>query len=183
MQSQTLRKFKWYWAWNDHKEEAWLREMAQQGWHLSEIGPHGFYTFAKAEPADMVYQLDYLVPGKQDHQEYLQLFQDAGWEHLGEMVGWQYWRKRAEPGQDPRIYTDPVSKTEKYSRLLGYLAIFVPFYVLFFPNLGIMLEFDGDIRTWVDVLYALFFITFITIWGYAFIRLTLRMRQLKQGDH
>ena len=101
--------------------------------------------------------------------------------HLGEMAGWQYFRKQAEPGQEPRIYTDPVSKTAKYRRLLGYLAIFVPFFVLFFPNLGILLEFDGNIRTWVDVFYLGFFGLFFLLWGYAFIRLTLRMRQLQQA--
>ena len=28
----TLRKYKWLWPWQDDVEEAWLREMSQQGW-------------------------------------------------------------------------------------------------------------------------------------------------------
>jgi hypothetical protein len=30
--TDTIRKFKWYWAWQDEKEERWLSEIAQQGY-------------------------------------------------------------------------------------------------------------------------------------------------------
>ena len=35
----TIRKFKWYWAWDDEKEEAYLREMAlEEGVEIKEKG-------------------------------------------------------------------------------------------------------------------------------------------------
>jgi len=27
----TMKQFHWFWAWDDEKEENWLREMAQKG--------------------------------------------------------------------------------------------------------------------------------------------------------
>ena len=35
VERKTIRKWKLFWAWQDHEEEIWLREMSQQGYHLS----------------------------------------------------------------------------------------------------------------------------------------------------
>ncbi len=35
---EIKKEFKWFWAWNDEKEEQWLTAMAQQGWHLQSPG-------------------------------------------------------------------------------------------------------------------------------------------------
>lgn len=84
VEAQTVRKFKWFWAWQDDKEEAWLSEMAQAGWHLKWPAMPGFYTFEAGAPRQDVYRLDYVFSNK-DYQNYLQLFQDAGWQHLGDL--------------------------------------------------------------------------------------------------
>ncbi len=78
MTKTTLRKVKLFLPWQDEKEEAWLRQMAQQGWHLSLVAPL-VYTFVRGDPRDDVYRLDYLT-SKADYEEYKQLFQDAGWD-------------------------------------------------------------------------------------------------------
>ena len=31
MQKKRMRKFKWFWAWQDEAEEEWLREMSNNG--------------------------------------------------------------------------------------------------------------------------------------------------------
>ena len=56
---ETIGKFKWFWAWQDEKEENWLRGMSQQGWHLLSAKPFGFYNFESGEKKDFVYRLDY----------------------------------------------------------------------------------------------------------------------------
>ena len=123
MASDMIRKFKWFWAWQDDDEEAWLREMSLQGWHLSSIGGPGLYIFALGEQRDYVYRLDYRHPARMEKDAYLQLFQDAGWEHLGSLSGWQYFRKIARAEEPLDIYTDVESKVEKYRRLLGVLVV------------------------------------------------------------
>lgn len=48
--------FRLFFAWNDAKEERWLQEMAQTGWHLV-CGPI-VYCFEQWVPAQMRYRLD-----------------------------------------------------------------------------------------------------------------------------
>jgi len=114
--------FRVYGAWNNEGEERWLGRMARSGWHLT--APRGvYYRFVKGVPADIVYRLDYQRPAKGDLDEYLGLFRDAGWEHVGEFGNWHYFRIRAGQGHAPEIHTDPESKIAMFRRLLGFLAI------------------------------------------------------------
>jgi len=124
----TISKFKWFWAWQDEKEEAWLHEMAQQGLHLRSVTGPGYYEFEMGEPRNEYYRMDYILDRK-DYQNYLQLFKDAGWEHLGEMGGWQYFRTKAEGTAIPEIYTDKDSKAQKYQRLVTILVVFLPIFI------------------------------------------------------
>src|SRR5512137_466287 len=117
-----IRKSKWFWAWQDDREEAWLGEMSRQGLHLRHPGPFGQYTFEQGEPSEFVYRLDFVANARKN-PDYYQLFRDAGWEHAGELGGWQYWRKEVRGGKVPEIFTDNASKIQKYQRLLGYLFI------------------------------------------------------------
>lgn len=105
-----------FWAWDDEKEETWLSQMAQSGWHLAQVKLFT-YIFVAGEPRDFVYRLD-LMPTVKKKDEYFQLFHDAGWEHVDKLVGWEYWRKEVKPGQDPEIFTDQESKSRKYKLLL-----------------------------------------------------------------
>ena len=127
----TMKKFKWFWAWQDEKEESWLSSMAQEGWHLKGLGFPGMYIFNSGEPRNDHYRMDFITDRK-NYQNYLQLFKDAGWEHLGEMGGWQYFRANAETNIPPEIYTDKDSKAKKYQRLMLYLVIFLPIFLNFF---------------------------------------------------
>jgi hypothetical protein len=135
MQSNTMSKFKWFWAWQDDKEEVWLQDMSRQGWHLARPNPLGAYDFVRGEPKEYVYRLDF-QSGSRGRDEYRQLFADAGWEHVGEMAGWQYFRKEVQPGEEAEIFTDNESKIAKYRRLLGYLALFLPIWVVTLSDLG-----------------------------------------------
>jgi hypothetical protein len=132
----TKTVFKWIWGWQDEKEEAWLGEMAARGWHLLPGMLPGFYKFERGEPAEMLYRLDYFSPAKQQRADYLQLFQDSGWEHVGEMTGWQYFRKPAQAGGSTEIYSDPQSKVEKYKRLLAFLGILSPIFLMYLVMLS-----------------------------------------------
>ena len=174
MAEQTIRKFKVFWAWQDDKEEAWLRQMSQEGHHLASLGFPGFYNFTAGEPLNYVYRMDFFTETK-DYAHYLQLFKDAGWEHLGRMGSWQYFRILAKEGESPEIYTDPDSKIQKYRRLLTYLIIFLPIWnVIFLRNLGSsgheVLRFIGFVA------YIVFTVAFIT----AVMQLLKRIKALKR---
>jgi hypothetical protein len=132
MSRDTIRKFKWFWAWQDEAEEAWLGEMSKKGFHLSSAGLPGIYTFNVGEPRDYVYRLDFQTVPKKDKQEYVQLFRDADWEYIGEMSSWQYFRKEARPGEVNEIFTDVESKTAKYKRVLTFLGFLYVILVFMF---------------------------------------------------
>jgi hypothetical protein len=126
MEPETIIKFRWFWAWQDDREEEWLGEMSRKGWHLTGFGFPGVYLFRKGEPRNYVYRLDFQTSRNKDRDAYLRLFNDAGWEHLGNMSAWEYFRKEARGGETPEIFTDPESKIEKYQRILGLLVILLP---------------------------------------------------------
>jgi len=103
-----------FFAWNDAKEERWLEEMAQAGWHLVS-GPI-VYCFELGAPAQMRYRLDYRTESS-GLDEYLKLCKDSGWERVFSFAGWQYFRTAS--ATVPEIYTDAASRIAKYRRLLN----------------------------------------------------------------
>jgi hypothetical protein len=132
----TLRKFRWFWPWQDEREEAWLGSLSREGWHLSSFGFPGVYFFQKGVPKNFVYRLDYQSSQMKDRQVYLQLFRDAGWEHAGKMSAWEYFRKETRPGEEPEIFTDPESKIRKYNLVIASLIVFLPVLLLLFSPLN-----------------------------------------------
>ena len=86
MSNNPVKRFKLFWAWQDEKEEIWLSEMAEQGFHLDRISLPGWYDFNVGEPRKDVYRLDFQsLRSNKDRDSYLQLFADSGWEHVGDM--------------------------------------------------------------------------------------------------
>jgi hypothetical protein len=120
MQGDIVRRRKIFFAWQDEKEEKWLRQMARdEGLHLISVTPPCFYVFREGGRVDHAYRLDFQTVPKGDRAHYLQLFEDAGWEHVGEMNSWHYFRKPVVGGEVPEILTDPDSKAQKYRRVLA----------------------------------------------------------------
>lgn len=168
----TIKKFHWFWAWDDEKEEAWLREKSLDGWHFKSCQFLSNYTFEKGEPIDYVYRLDYFTDRK-EMESYLQLFRDAGWEYFGEMSGWQYFRKESIQGEVPEIYSDNESKKKKYQRILLVLIILLPMIsnTLFITNRSP----NGFMQVFTFVMFA-----FMLIYVYAMVRLLQRITQLNK---
>jgi hypothetical protein len=179
----TQKISKWFWPWQDDKEETWLGNMSTDGWHLHSVGLMGRYTFAKGVKQPYTYRLDYMLLDKKNRADYLQLFQDAGWEYIGEMSNWQYWRKRVTDGQNQEIFTDNESKIKKYQRLL----LFMGFMLLLLVFLGrTMLSglfvFDG-ISSVIEAIYfvgGLLYAIIIPLYAYVVIKLALRVRELRR---
>jgi hypothetical protein len=173
MENKTMRKFKWFWAWQDEAEEAWLRKMSNEGWQLSRIGFPTIYTFRNVEPQDYVYRLDNRSYWKMEKEDYLQLFRDSGWEFVEEMAGWHYFRQAAQVGEELEIYTDAESKIGKYQRLLAFLGILM--LPLFFGVYTLSKAPYG----WVPIIQV-FNALLLVLYVYAIIRILLRIRQLKR---
>ncbi|WP_332860337.1 DUF2812 domain-containing protein [Janthinobacterium svalbardensis] len=122
MSKQLVKKFKWWWVWQDGMHERWLQEQARQGLHLHASDPLGIrMTFERGAPADMAYRWDF--PGVKADPVYTQLFIDGGWERVVDVAGWRCWRKPVVDGKIPEIFTDVPSKVRKYQRNLVFLLV------------------------------------------------------------
>lgn len=117
-----VHKFKFCAIWSDDEIEKWLQEMAAQGLHLRSVNIFNRYSFIRGTPAQVSYCLDF-VPNLNRDGDYYGLFLDAGWEHVIEFTGWQYWRKTFTNGQAPHIFTDVESKIKKFKRALALISI------------------------------------------------------------
>lgn len=131
MNTETKKINKWFWVWDDEKEEAWLRKMANQGWHLSKVGLINSYEFEQEEKRDVIYRIDYKNGYGLKLDEYLQFFSDSGWEHVFEMSGRHYFRAPMRGEDEPEIYTDNESKITKYQQILTGFYIFIPLFIMF----------------------------------------------------
>lgn len=176
MAKNFFTRFRWFWAWQDEKEEAWLGKMSKQGYHLSSISFPGFYSFSRGEPKEYVYRLDYQTFRKKDRDEYLQLFSDAGWEYMGEMGAWQYFRKEIRQGETNEIFTDKESKIGKYKRVIYFSVFFYLIFLVLFTG-----RITGDIPyRWWDAIQIIYLIIFLML-TYAIIRLALRIKKVRNS--
>jgi hypothetical protein len=176
MNEAIIRKRKWFWSWQDEKQEAWLGEMSRKGLHLKGTGPFGSFLFVEGSPREYSYRLDY--NRNKPSEDYIQLLQDAGWENLGSQGGWQYWRKEAQDGNIPDVFTDPESKIQKYQRLLaGYITSAPALYII---GLAILKKYPGRHPLWFVILYISLFMVYIIFAAINAIKIQIRIKELDQ---
>jgi hypothetical protein len=133
------------------KEEAYLRVMAQKGQQLVRYTSYGVYIFRAAESASLNYRVDYRIfTSKEQFEEYLTLFADAGWEHVcgNWQSGSQYFLPRPGRGQTEDIFSDEESRAARYKRF-GLFSLFSALgfciYVVALPLIGI------NVFSWASV--------------------------------
>lgn len=115
---KTKRVWKNFSIFNYEKEQEYLRKMHNAGWKLRHISWLNIYTFEACEPEDVVYQLDYNPQADMDKAEYLQMFEDCGWEYIQDYVQYSYFRKPASAMEGPEeIFCDDDSRAQMLLRI------------------------------------------------------------------
>ncbi len=176
MMTEEYVEHKWFWAWQDFEEEQWLESMSERGYHLLEPGFFGRYVFEKGEPHKYIYRLDFMVQPK-DRESYLQLFNDAGWEYLGQFGSWQYFRKPAGDGNNPEIFTNVESKIKKYQRVLLFIIIFNPIYLLPLNVTGLF----SHVAEGLMISITGFWIALLLLFDFSALKILQRIRNLKNS--
>lgn len=95
--------------------EAWLEDLASQGWNLERIRQWDSIrmAFHKTEPKRYRYVFDLnAFPRK----EYKAIYEQFGWEFMGQMASCFIWRKEYT-GQRPESFTDQDSLTRRNKRV------------------------------------------------------------------
>ncbi|MBN1935548.1 MAG: DUF2812 domain-containing protein [Anaerolineae bacterium] len=171
MEPETKLVRRLFWAWQDEQEEQWLGEMARQGWHLCQVALLT-YTFQHGAPRNDTYRLDY-KPGR-DMAEYLAFITEAGWEHIGTMSGWQYFRLPEDADETAELYTDVESKIARHKRIIGTLLATSPAFLVVF-----MSQMDRY-PLWFAILFVTFFVLLTTLYSISMIKLAGRIKQLQR---
>ena len=177
MEESRVTQFKWFWAWQDDRQEAWLEEMSRQGLHLHSIKPFGRYVFEVGEPQDYAYRMDFDQKSGKD-SDYFQLIEDAGWERVTEVAGWQYWRQATGEGRVPELFTDAESKIRKYQRLIVGLLGSSP--AIMVVVLAMFKRFPGRHPRWFVVLSISAFVAWILFSTVNLVYVALRINELKR---
>jgi len=168
-----MKEFKWFWAWEDEKEEAWLHEMALVGNHLESVDMAGIYVFKEGKPSNAYYRLDFCNQQAKDYNAYLESFKTAGWQHVGKMSRWQYFRKTVKGNEEPELFNNNNNKADKYQRVMTFLVGFLPVMLLWFPLLDDRLH-----SPFYEILGALF-IVLLVVFTFSTFKIYQRINQLR----
>ncbi len=128
-----VRRLLWpFQDWELEQQQAWLADMAKQGWHLRSTGP-GLASFRKGEQANVRYRCE-IAPDA--NQEQIELFQAAGWEYVGRRNCVLVFRAPVDE-QIPEIHTDSREQAPTLRLLVRNLLVsLLPFLVLTVIVLG-----------------------------------------------
>ena len=140
METKTVRKL--FLVWEFEKEEAWLNEMAAEGWVLDGVG-FCSYRFVRCEPGEYTVRTEM----RSFDEGYVKFMQETGAEYVGRMVMWVYFRKKTENGVFD-LYSDVDSKISHLQRIGRMLS------VIGGANLLIGVANNGHGMGWINLLCA-----------------------------
>lgn len=112
------------------KEEKWLNEMSAKGMQLTDVG-FCRYCFTKGNPGEYIYRLELLnhMPHHAESINYISFLEETGIEHIGSLLRWVYFRKKAGAGPF-EIYSDTPSKINHYRRILFIANILTVVFII-----------------------------------------------------
>ncbi|MGN0417419.1 DUF2812 domain-containing protein [Anaerostipes faecalis] len=145
------------------KEAEYLKKRHEQGWKFVNVHFPGIYQFEKCEPEKVVYQLDYNQEGIKNKDEYVQMFQDCGWEYIKDFVGYSYFRKpESEMIGREEIFCDEESRLDMIKRV--FRGKMVPLLIIFFgiiiPQIFMQSSINGFLSPW-HVIFCLLAVIYI----------------------
>lgn len=135
---QQKKEFKFFTIADYEKEQDYLREMHNHGWKFKKVSGLCMYHFEECEPMDVIYQLDYNQEGIAHKEEYIQMFEDCGWEYMQDYVGFSYFRKPVGiMNEDESIFCDDESRLEFMKRIFKgrLIPLLVAFFMVIIPQL------------------------------------------------
>lgn len=169
MASKTA--WKYFSIFDYEKEQDYLRQMHRDGWRLTHITGLGAYHFESCAPEDVVYRLDYNEDSRTQHDTYVQLFRDCGWDYVQDFFGYSYFRKpAADCDGHEDIFCDDASRLQMMERVFKarLRPLLVLFFALILPQAIIQLNLGNHLlATFYIALLATYLVIFgLFFWGY-----------------
>lgn len=152
------------------KEETWLNEMAQRGWHLERF-TLGRYVFRQGEPGEYVYRIELLdeLPTHPKSADYLAFLKEMDIDVVATSFRWVFLRQAA--GDEPfQLYSDFDSMIVKTNRVLHLYQL-----VLFVNLAAVMINLINPFAFWF-----IWFNLALVVWmGYLVQQQVRKVRTLK----
>jgi hypothetical protein len=131
-----MKKFKLFFIWQDGKEEAWLHDLSEKGLRLDSVGFPFTYHFSAIPLNKYAYQLTALNDAGMSFDTFKEIFLKSGWEHIGRMNGWHYFRKEVSGEGEPVLEWGSKTKADRYQKFMMLLVGLLPFLLIIFPAFG-----------------------------------------------
>ncbi len=154
------------------EEQEYLSKMHRKGWQFVKFVLPCFYLFEKCTPENVIYQLDYNQDGLREKDAYYQMYQDCGWEHLCDVVGYSYFSKKADnKNSEEEIFSDDASKMDMVDRVYqGRLKLCLKlFFAIICPVLIATFVWQFFVDSYairiVFGLYLVIFIVYVIMFG------------------
>lgn len=167
--SDYKRAFKQFAIFEIDKEEAWLREMANKGYHFQKINILGIYTFKKGAPEDTIYRIDFKEK-IDDIEEYYEFYRQCDFKFINRIRFFNYFKYTGdkESYNSAVLYNDPkeqVNFLKKYLNMVLVVfglevAILLTYIFLSFNGLMVNKWIFGLIAA-ICVLYSVFVPKFV----------------------
>jgi Protein of unknown function (DUF2812) len=123
MSASVTTKTSWRFFSDYEKEEAWLNQMAAQGWDFAKSWLFR-YRFEKGQPGEYAYRMQ-LLPNwawSAKGKEYLAFVAESGAEVVDTAASWAYFRKKTADGPF-ELFSDLDSTIKHQKRILWVFAI------------------------------------------------------------
>ena len=131
-----MNRYKIFFIWQDDKEEAWLRNLSIKDLRLDSVSFPYTYHFSGDTSKKYAYHLNAPQDPGMSLVTFKETFQKSGWEHIGRMNGWHYFRKEASGEIEPVLEWGNKTKAGKYQRFMMFLVGLLPFLLIIFPAVG-----------------------------------------------
>ena len=181
--SKIKRKIAFFSIPEYEKEQDWLEKQHKDGWKLVNATLPGIYKFAACEPEDVVYQLDYNQDGVAHKAEYVQMFQDCGWEYITDMAGYSYFRKPVnQMSGKEEIFCDDASRMDMIERVFKgrMIPLFVIFFAVIIPQFFVQISMDSPASKVMAGVFAFLFVFYVVIFaqfGMQYLQLKKRLEK------
>ncbi|EJQ45456.1 hypothetical protein IEE_02337 [Bacillus cereus BAG5X1-1] len=173
---ETKKIFKPFAVWSVEKEEAFLRNMHQQGWALQKYNI--MYIFKKTKPKDVVYKADFRLDyrdSKEKQKEYIEIYEMCGWKHVTSFTKWNYFCKEVEEENElPDIYSEKETRIQKLKELSLFFVIMLATILPSMYNVFLS-PIESRVPIWAKVMVGVV----SCMWMYLFIRLSWKIKKLK----
>ena len=130
-----------------NEEQTWLEEQHKNGWKLVKVTAPCFFTFEECGAEAVSYRLEFNQTKVTD--DYLQMYEDYGWEYIGECMNWSYFRKSVVEDTvegENEIFSDDESRLNMIDRIVHtrLIPVIVALIPVIFLNIRSMLE-ESDV--------------------------------------